>query len=117
MIGSSPCIICHEPRTHKKDKLRRIEELCRGFSDDTHGMSLNVEWGLYSHCRYGLSCHKLNSYDRECRDIASRIERTLIDAILSNDRLYHDIYELCRGDFPSVCSAIEHIHYKFKSKA
>lgn len=110
---ASPCVICRDPRDGmKRERLREIEELCSGASDDRHRIRASFEWGLRTRCRYGIPCQKLSQFDSECRMTAGRIERKLVDAVLGSADTYRRIYGLCRGYFPQVCREIEMIRAK-----
>ena len=111
------CFICHEQGSaFKKQKLLRMERLCERLPNEQpeRKQRHSFEWGLHSRCRYGFKCQKLETVDDECKRIARRIEPRLIQAATSGASIYHELLNLCRGDFPSVYRLLEVVHGKAK---
>ena len=112
---SGMCMVCRQPNGMRKQKLLRIEELCKDASENTHGERPQFKWGLRSHCKYKLSCDKLDQYDNECKLIASRIEKRIVDAALGDENTYRDLLSLCGGEFSQVYSTLVRIRDKHKN--
>ena len=114
---ASPCVICHDHGDQsKKNKLMRMEQLVRDLPEDDT-IRYPLMWGIHSHCRYGIHCSRLSSFDTECGNITRRIERKVITAALKDEAIYHQILELCRGDFATVYRNLEDIHLKYSNKS
>lgn len=117
--ASSPCIICHnQGDTLKKTKLQRIERLVEDL-DETVDIRYNLSFGfhVHSHCRFGISCSKLSSFDSECNRIIDRIHNKIITAaVMDDDRIYRKILELCRGDFPTAYHNLETLRYQHRKR-
>lgn len=113
----SPCIACHNQGDYmKKFKLLRMEQLCSAL-EENHDVRHSPDLGLYVHsnCRYGLSCSTLTDFDNECNAVARRIaSRVITAAVMEDESIYHQILELCRGDFPMAYNYIENIHFQYK---
>ncbi len=111
---NSPCIICHSQGDQwKLAKLRQMEQLCSGLEGtDSVRHNLNTGLRVHSGCRYGLSCSKLSSFDNECNAVVRSIANKLVTvAVSSDDAIYNQILELCRGDFPGAYRELERIHH------
>ncbi len=114
MMPNSPCMICHQHGDSlKKDKLRRMEDICRRNNIvNTNNKIYYFNWGFHSHCRYGLDCPSLRQFDRECEQIAHLLEPKIAAIAASGSKDYHALLDLCRGDFPAVYNELEAIHHK-----
>ncbi|ADL35994.1 hypothetical protein bpr_II054 (plasmid) [Butyrivibrio proteoclasticus B316] len=121
MYGS-PCFICHNKGDQMKlMKLQRLKEMCEDSDAekcDIRKSHINsFTWGIHSHCRFGLSCPELESFDSSCRRIAEDIEERLIQiAMCGSDKEYHDIHDMLRGDFSAVCHAMDIIRHTSRYK-
>ena len=113
MILTSPCAICNNKGDcMMKNHLQSLEQICDNFTpkepvDDSRH---NLMWGIHSHCRYGLTCHDLSQFDRECQQIADSIESKLIAIAKEHDNSYYEILRLLQGYFPSVYRSLEEIY-------
>lgn len=108
----SPCIVCHNHGDYmRKNKLLEIERLCSPFEAE-HEFESNVYTVLRTHskCRYGLRCPELDRFDNECNAIARCISGKIVTAVVTGDnKVYHRLIELCRGDFPAAYHYLERI--------
>lgn len=114
---NSPCMVCHDKGDwQKKTKLQRMELLCSSLSESAeirHSPDMGLR--VHSRCRYGLSCTALTSFDNECNLMARQLSGKLVAAAVSeDDSVYHELFELCRGDFPACYRELEFIHNKFR---
>jgi len=114
---NSPCMVCHDKGDwQKKAKLQRMELLCSSLSESAeirHSPDMGLR--VHSRCRYGLSCTALTSFDNECNLMARQLSGKLAAAAVSeDDSVYHELLELCRGDFPACYRELEFIHNKYR---
>lgn len=113
LSASSPCMICHQHGdSMKKEKLRRMEDICHRNNLTGDGNSYHFNWGFNSHCRYGLPCPTLRQFDMDCERLAQRVEPLIAQLAKSGSPDYHQVLNLCRGDFPAVYNMLETIHRK-----
>ncbi len=101
----APCAICHRNGLLKQ-KLLSLKAICGTSQGDIHQLT----WHISSKCRYGLWCDELKQYDNECFRIARGITPALVRIAKTHDKRYQECYELCRGDFPTVCRQLEVLH-------
>ena len=108
----APCIVCRKANNnHLEMKLRRLAELCNRYEGETErnaGRQLN--WHINTRCQYGMPCEKLRRNDQRCEQIAFELAPKLVAIAKTHSPLYFECYQLCRGDFPTVCRQLEQLH-------
>ena len=117
--ANSPCFICHNKNgdTMMKSKLENMLERCEHLNITPSKEHIRFNWGIHSHCRYGIHCDSLHRFDIECNRIAERLTPYLITIAkesahdMQMKAEYHEMYEKCRGDFPAVCHALERLSH------
>lgn len=118
MMHNSPCYICHNHGDDMlKIKLKRMLDICKNLGIEQSTKRHDFMWGFNSHCKYGLSCPKLDQFNRECESLAQNVEPYIAGLAEANgidkkyNNAYHDVLNLCRGDFPAVYKRLEIINF------
>ncbi len=117
---NSICVLCTQKKANYR--LNRLQHILQyvtqgGKVCNKNVRSLNMQWEIHSHCRYGISCPELNRQDTECRRVAERIEPYIAEIIESQDTArFRGLLELLRGDFPQVYRSVERNFYMANRK-
>lgn len=119
---TAACMICNNNGNQSKlNALIKLKDICDKNRDTTINIKnspiRHFQWGLHSHCEYGIPCYKLDAFDNKCKNIVRHIEKRMIQIAMAtdNDSEYHNILELSRGNFPAVYHGMERIRAYSKS--
>ena len=111
------CMTCHQKNhSSKLHKLKIIYDYLvhkkYDLTDDKNKSFFN--WAIKDHCKYGLDCHYLRNFERECRNYTLKIDPMLVHICrnqLKDD--YRHVLKLLAGDFPSVYKRFERLYYEY----
>lgn len=113
-------MICNKPHSSfKKSKMERIYALLKRSSIQPDNSTAN-KFQLHfanDHCPYGIFCSDLEMSNQACRRVFTQIAPYLLPLCHSDeDRLYHEVTDLMRGDFSNLFLQLDRERIAYRSK-
>lgn len=110
------CSICKQKNhSHKLKKLQLLEQKLQNVKPDDS--TLHYHWFTDDKCKYGLSCPKLKQTSMQMKQIIHNVEPKILTVIkMQDDKIFHEILQICHSDFTLVYKNVEKLYNKEKNK-
>ena len=113
-MNNQMCAVCREnPADPIKSRIKRISDILRRV-EPTRDNRQSFNWDLNVKCKYGLKCFDaektISSIKRTINEIDAKLVTVATDP--EEERTYHQVLQLLRGQFPSVYNQLERLHRK-----